>query len=212
MKATPKELELHYAVKKGDDIALSRLYELLGNAVFRTVRYKFYSIARKDEALIEEAVNEAFYGYYKNPHTFDPRQCTLLDFLKNAAKRDLLNILQREKKHANRKDLPEDVELEEKFWNSIIESYDSTDSTMITDEMMNTVQQLLEHYFTGEKDIRLAKIVLSQDVKTEHSSEILEIEQLNIIDQRKQVKTHKDRINKVLERNDIKNKIKRLLQ
>lgn len=212
MKATPKELELHHAVKNGDDIALSRLYDLLSNAIFRSVRYKFYTVASRDEALIEEAVTEAFYGYYKNPFTFDPHQCTLEDFLKNAAKRDLLNILQREKKHANRKDLPEDVELEEKFWNSIIESYDSADSTMITDEIMNSVQQLLEHHFTGERDVLLAKIVLLQDVKTEHSSEILQMDHLDITDQRKEAKKHKDRIKKVLERNDIESKIKRLLQ
>ena len=212
MKATLIELDHHKAVLDKDDLALSKLYDLYGDKIIRTLKRWYRTVAKRDEALIFEAVNEAFYGYFNNPSTFNPQQNTLQRFLEIAADRDLKNLLSKEKKHLLRKDLPEDVELEEKFWNSIAKSDNSADATIITDEMMQAVQQLLAIYFLTDTDILLAKMVLSKDRETELYIKVLQIEQLTIGEQRKEVKKTKDRIKKVLERNDIESRIKNLLR
>src|SRR5580698_11502086 len=106
MKATENELELHNSIKEKDDLALSQLFELKGEEIILSLTRWYPRVAAKDKALITEAVNEAFWGYYKNPYSFDPKLYTLQRFLEIAADRDLKNILIREKKHSNKKDMP----------------------------------------------------------------------------------------------------------
>jgi hypothetical protein len=212
MKATSEELELHLEIRNKNDVSLSKLYDLYGDQVIRILRYKYLSAAKRDELFLYEAVNEAFLGYYNNPDTFNPERYKLFTFLLIAADRDLQNLLTKERKHLNRKDLPEDVELQEKFWNNIIKAHCSADDTIHIDEMMTAIQNLLESLFQNEKDVDLAWMVLAGERQTETYSEMLEIENLSISRQRAEVKKNKDRIKKVLERNVVENRIKSLLR
>ncbi len=212
MKATSRELELHLAIKGASDIALSKLYYMYGIQIERILKYKYQTAAKRDEANILEAVNEAFLGYYRNPDTFNPEKFTLLSFLIVAADRDLQNILMKEKKHLNRKDLPEDVELQEKFWNTTIKPQSSTDDTIQIEEAMIAIQNLLGDLFTNDRDITLAWMILAVERDTELYIELLDINSLTVAEQRVEVKKHKDRIKKVLERNDVENRIKNLLK
>src|SRR5689334_2057725 len=118
-RKTDNGIELHQLILKGDDLALSKLFDLYGGSVARKLKNWYQSTANADAALIYEAVNEAFLGYFRNPYTFDSRISTLERFLEVAAERDLKNILVREKKHLALKKTPIDVELHEKLWNSI---------------------------------------------------------------------------------------------
>ncbi|ASS49914.1 MAG: hypothetical protein A3D31_10065 [Candidatus Fluviicola riflensis] len=212
MKASLIELELHMAVQDKKDIALSKLDKLYGPKIVQILKYKYQTAARRDEMLLLEAVNEALLGYYNNPGTFNPEKYKLFSFLLVAADRDLQNILLKEQKHLNRKDLPEDVELQENFWNTIIKPRGSTDDTIQIEETMTAIQNLLESLFPNERDVILAYMVLASERETEPFSEVLEIEGLTKSEQRDEVKKHKDRIKKVLERNDAKNGIKSLIQ
>lgn len=212
MKATANELELHSAILEQKDIALSKLYNSYGPKLVRILKYKYANAFRRDETLIYEAVNEAFQGYYRNPLTFCPERNSLFNFLLVAADRDLINIFQREKKHSNRKNVPEDVELEEHFWNTIIKPSDSTDDTIQIKETLTAVQNLLERFFPNDKDVTLAWMVLASERDTETYSEVLKLEKLTMHEQRHEVKKHKDRIKKVLERNDVGKRIKSFIQ
>jgi hypothetical protein len=212
MKANDKELELHSLIQISDDIALAKLYDLYGESIVKSLKRWFQKVASIDEALIFEAVNEAFFGYYRNPGTFDPNQNSLHRFLEIAADRDLKNILQREKKHSNKQSLPEDVELEDKFWNNIRKDRQSTDEELIWNQSLELVDKELANYFTNEVDISLAKMVLSEKRETEAFSKVLQIQNLSIAEQRKEVKRNKDRVKKVLERNQVPLKLKSLLQ
>lgn len=212
MKTTAYELELHTAVLEKNDIALSKLYNSYGQKLVRILKYRYASAFYRDETLIYEAVNEAFQGYYRNPMTFCPERNSLFNFLLVAADRDLINIFQREKKHSNRKNVPEDVELEENFWNTHIKPHDSTDDTIQIQETLTAVQNLLESFFSNDKDVKLAWMVLASERDTESYSEVLKIEKLSIHEQRNEVKKHKDRIKKVLERNDVGATIKSFIQ
>lgn len=212
MKASDLELSMHSLIQDKDDLALAKLYDLYGESVVLSLKKWFPNIARKDESLILEAVNEAFLGYYNNGQTFNPHKSTLLRFLEIAADRDLKNILQREKKHFQKQNIPEDVELEEHFWNSVQRNNQSTDETMIHRESLESVDRELANYFECEKDILLAKMILSGERETDPFADVLNIRTLLIDEQRKEVKRNKDRIKKVLERNQIEEKLKRLLQ
>lgn len=215
MKASPKEMEIHLAIKSRSDIALSKLNYWYGPQITRILKFKYQKAAKRDEANILEAVNEAFFGYYRNPDTFSPVKSTLLSFLIVAAERDLQNILgNKTSRETNRKkDLPEDVELQEKFWNSIITADSSADNTIQNIEIMETIQHLLEGLFPkNEKDVVLAWMVLSSERETQAYSEVLEIECLTILEQRAEVKKQKDRIKKVLERHHVEDTIKILIQ
>ena len=211
-KATPEEKQLLSEILGGDDLALSKLYTLHGETIITSLKSWYPKVAQKDEALVLEAVNEAFWGFFNNPATFDPERNSLKRFLEVAADRDLINILNREKKHSLKKDLPEDVELQEKLWNSTVGNGNSADSEMIHDELMETAENELARYFKTEQDISLVKLILQKERETGVYVEVLGIQNLSIDEQREEVKRHKDRIKKVLQRNQVEQKINKLIQ
>ena len=129
-----------------------------------------------------------------------------------ASERDLKNIINREKKYNNKENLPQDVELEEKFWNSIKRDRQLPDTKLVMVQSMHLVEKELSNYFTSQTDILLAKMVLSEERETDSYADVLQISSLPIEDRRKEVKKNKDRIKKVLDRNQVHSKLKRLLQ
>jgi|ERR1051326_8555567 hypothetical protein len=211
-KKVDKSGELHQLILKGDGLALSKLYDLYGAEVIRKLKGWYRKLAKTDTALFVEAVNEAFLGYYRNPFTFDPNKNTLLRFLEIAAERDLKNILVREKKHLETQKVPDNVELEEKFWNSISKNAKMPDGQLIFNESMALINKELANHFDNDLDLKLAKLVIAGERETDVFSGVLEIEELEIAEQRSEVKKNKDRIKKVLERNGVEEKLKKLLQ
>lgn len=208
-KATDPERELHSLIIEGDDLALSKLYELHGDSVIRSLKLWYKSI--KDEALIFQAVNEAFLGYYKNPKTYNPELNTLQRFLEIAADRDLKNILQKEKKLKNNENIVEGVELVPKSRNSIIKDENETDDQLILDQSMSEVNKELSKYFKTDSDVSMAKLILSSERSTKVFAKTLKIEHLSFEEQKVLVKKNKDRIKKVLERNQVEARVKALL-
>lgn len=211
MKATDKELEQHALIMARNDLALAKLFDELGVHIVVTLKKWYEKVSSMDEALILEAVNEAFWGYYKNPETYNPNQNSLLRFLEIAAERDLKNILEREKKHFNKKNVPENVELAESFWNRIKRNNQSTDGDLIQQEALKEIDAELSKHFKTEQDIAIAKCILTGERKTEIFSKLLDMEMLDLVEQKKQVKKHKDRIKAILDRHDVEEKIKKIL-
>lgn len=208
--ATIKEIQLHNSIKEKDDIALSKLYDMYGDYLVKTIKAR-YPKSYQDESFAFEAVNEALFGYFNSPDTFDPQLNTLKRFLEIAAERDILNLLQKEKKHSKKINLPDDVELHENFWNSIVKEENLPDSDLISSQSLKKVEQELEKHFNKE-DLLLAKMVLIGERSTEVFSKVLKIEGLTIEEQKNEVKKVKDRIKKVIERNQIETKLKNILK
>jgi len=211
-KEIHKGLELHQLILIGDDIALSKLYDLYGEEIAKKLKTWYSLAARIDVSLIYTAVNEAFWGYFRNPLTFNPEKSNLLRFLEIAAERDLQNILAKEEKYLIAKKAPADVELEEIFWNSLIQDHTSADGELIINEMMAQVNGILGNYFRTDQDIKLAKLVISQERETKYFALILQIEDWSNEEQKMEVKRHKDRIKKTLERHLVIEQLKRLIQ
>ncbi|MFL5788099.1 MAG: hypothetical protein ACJ748_08600 [Flavisolibacter sp.] len=211
MKASEKELEQHSLIIAKNDLALSKLFDDLGEQIVSALKNWYVKVANMDEGLILEAVNEAFWGYYKNPETFNPNLNTLHRFLEIVAERDLKNILEREKKHLNKKNVPENVELADSFWNRIKRDNQSTDGNLLQQEALKEIDTELSKHFKTERDRAIAKYILSGERKTEVFSKLLNMETLDLVEQKKQVKKHKDRIKAILDRHGIEEKIKQIL-
>src|SRR5690606_30949671 len=113
---------------------------------------------------------------------------TLKRFLEVAAERDLINILAREKKHTKKKELPEDVELQEKLWNSKVDNTETTDTGIIREEVLDTIDKELANYFKTPLDISLAKLVLQKERETDVFAKVLGIKALPLEEQRAEVK------------------------
>lgn len=205
-------IALHQLIMAGDDLALAKLYDQYGESIIFSLRSWYPKVAQKDLAHILEAVNEAFWGYFKNPGTFEPHKGTLKRFLEVAAERDLINLLQKENRHNGKIALPEDVELEEKLWNSITEDTQPADEGLIRQEIMELIDNELNNYFPTASDTLVAKMILQGVRETVAFAEVLQIGELGPEEQRKEVKKIKDRIIKVIERNQIVSKLKNLLK
>ena len=210
-KANNEERQFHNSILDGDDLALSKLFGSYGNSVIKKIKSRYPNVTKKDEALILEAVNEAFFGFFKNPATYDPDKTGLHRFLEVAAERDLINLLSKDKKIPKRKNLPEDVELQERFWNSIKKEDDSTDWQIIQQESMEAIETELTKYFQDDLDIELAKLIMVGERKTSVFVKILRIDSLTEGEQEREVKRHKDRIKKVIDRNQVDLKLKKII-
>src|SRR5438093_433918 len=58
---------------------------------------QFLEVAMRDEHVILTAAHDALMDYTSNPHKYDPQRASLRYYLFNAAQRDLLNALRRDK-------------------------------------------------------------------------------------------------------------------
>jgi hypothetical protein len=212
MKASLVELSLHSLILEGDSLALSKLYDKYGDRVTALLSARYPKIATKDEALIFAAVNEAFFGYHRNPTTFDPEKNTLQRFLEVAAERDLINILSKEAKQGKKENLPDDVELEVNFWNSIKKDQHGPENEMIAKETFELVAKEIANHFTSVTDRAMAVMIISGERETSAYVDVLQIQELTPQEQKNKVKKVKDRIKKVLDRKDVEDKIKDLLK
>jgi hypothetical protein len=77
---TYSDLELHQLVLEGNDLALARLYDTYGGTIVDKLIGLYNKTARTDISLIYEAVSEAFWGYFRNPSTFDPQKKLITTF------------------------------------------------------------------------------------------------------------------------------------
>ena len=211
-KATPFEIELNTLVKNDSPLALSKIFDAYGGHITSKLKKLYSKYAKIDETLVLQSVNDALWGYYRNPHTFDPDKNTLLRFLEIAAERDLINLLKKERKFLDFKnDLPSDVELEEKMWNRATRNGDSPESDFINKEVLYKIDEQFKNHFKNDRDIELAKLILGKVRETRRFSTVLEISELDIDEQQKLVKQHKDRIKKILDRHNIEVTLKNLM-
>lgn len=205
-------LTLHHLVQSGDTLALAKLYDEYGENIINVLRIDFKDLAKQDDSYLFEAVNQAFMGYYSNPHTFDPNQKTLKNFLILAAKRDLQNIIEKNKKYSGKLKPLTDVEVEKNIWNRIEENTHLPDAEIIQSESISLVNKELSNYFKNECDLEIAKMILRGERETETYAAVLQIETLEKGKQQEEVKRHKDRIKKTLDRNQVELKLKKLLR
>lgn len=196
-QATPDEIEVHNLIIHGDEIAFSKLFSLYSENIFISLKKLYPGVATKDDAIIMEAVSDGFFGYYKKPSTFNPKISSLNKFLHLACERDLINILDKEKRKIKKMQF---VEVENDFWNRRITEKENPESILMKKETEQTENHELNSVLTNDIDVELAILIKNGERNTEMFSKVLKIEDLPFIEQQKIVKQNKDRIKVTLKR------------
>jgi hypothetical protein len=196
-QATPDEIELHELTLNGEETAFSKLFSLYSENIFISLKKLYPVVARKDDAIIMEAVSDGFFGYYKNPSTFNPQVSTLNKFLHLACERDLINILDKEERKIKKMRF---VEVADDFWNRKITEEENPETILLNKEYERNESHELKLLLKNDLDVELAKLIQNGERKTEIFSQVLKIETLSFVEQQKIVKQNKDRIKVALKR------------
>jgi hypothetical protein len=185
--------EIHERLLAADVTAPAELAKVLLGPLLQKLTKKFPQL--RDLDILYDAVTDALMSYIKRPVQFDPTKRTLMGFLLMAAEGDLLNALAKEKRR-RQKEIPlEDVELGGAAGNSAVE-----EGNPETGPGRERLRQELPRIFGDPKDLVMVELIIAGERGTGAFVEVLKLQHLPVEQQRREVKRHKDRIKKRLER------------
>jgi hypothetical protein len=153
----------------------------------------------RDEQLIEEAAITAVFNFVQHPAAYDPARLGVLSYLRMAARGDLKNALNRERRHAERRAPLEAVELTPPAGNGEQE----------TGELPEGVSQrlLLKRLWQAlpdPRDRQAVGMMIDGVRSTAEYARLYGLDGLPPAEQRRAVKRIKDRLDKVMKRLGIK--------
>lgn len=190
-------LSIHDRLCRGDPIASSEMAE----AVFHelTQRLERFSQATPEEAA--DAVSRTLMDYFKNPSAYDRTKSKLRTYLNNAGVRDFINERQKARRLARREKSVEDVEDYEGGRNKLVATGGHPDTNR-PDWLLevNEAWTIAEQEFPDPCDREMVQLMLSGERSYEEYARTLGIEGLPLVQMRREVKRHKDRIQKRLQR------------
>jgi RNA polymerase sigma-70 factor (ECF subfamily) len=191
-KASPEEIELHNLLLSKDETAFAKLCDKYLEPTIKALRQYYFRIHRIDDSLIPEIVIDSFYAYAENPKKYDPEKRSLAQFLKMDAAGDLINAWARRTRSMSKlTPIKDDLEADPL----------TPDGRLINAETAAILQAELQRLFEDERDMEIADLILSKKRDTTAYAKILKIAHLPFEEQQQEVKRHKDRIKKVLDRN-----------
>jgi len=174
------------------ELAEAVLEEPVKQLLIRRLRRYFPNL--KEPELLYDSIIDALMNYIKRPSQFDPTKRSFPGFLVMAARMDLLNAL-KQKRHLKKEISIEDVEILSRAGNYWVEE-ESLPERLDSQRTWGEVGKL----FSELRDLEILKLIMAGEKKTEVFAKVLEIENRSPEEQRKEVKRHKDRIQKRLER------------
>jgi hypothetical protein len=198
--ATEFDLNVHRRILAGDAAAFGLLCETYLAQVHQRLQRRFRDI--QDEAIIHDAVVDAFFKYQEHPERYQPERMALLDYLVMSADGDLRNERARAWRRAARQQPLDPVAHLDLGGNSVQE----TEARIVErlsaeqDAKRYDLHRLVQETFPDPRDRRMLSQILDDVRETEPYARILEIEHLEKKAQEKIVKQHKDRLKKRLER------------
>ncbi|HAY22661.1 MAG TPA: hypothetical protein DCY27_10955 [Desulfobacterales bacterium] len=185
--------EIHKRLLAEDVTAPAELAEFLLESLLQRLTQKYPKLSDPD--LLHDAVTDALMSYIKHPAQFDPTRRTLIGFLCMAAEGDLRNALSKEKRRRQKEFSLEAVELGAAAGNSEVEAKNS--ETKLEREKL---RQALPRIFEDPTDLAMVELIISGERTTAAFVEVLQLRHLTLEQQRREVKRHKDRLKKRLER------------
>ena len=139
--------------------------------------------------------------YLADPTRYDPSKSKLMTYLRNAADRDMINLLAKRDRRVSRIEPTDPVELSQYDGNKEIEG----DSDPVLEELRGDaareeLESFIEKNFDDDVDQELARLVLDDVRKTLDYASVLNLDGMDELSQRAEVKRHKDRIKAKLKR------------
>jgi len=202
------EKEIHQRLLAADPTAPEELARKYLPVIERHVAARAHNHGIHDQALIYDATVDAVFGYIRHPEKFDPSKSGLLGYLKRAAERDLINVVQQDRRRRRGEELLEDVEV------SILARNKSSDIERVTrnseDETISRIQEErdMAEILLGQtdQDGTLLRLIANGERSTSKFAAVLGIANLSGSEQRRIVKQHKDRLKVRLKRGGSKSR------
>ncbi len=180
----------HAQLLAGDDLASAELAAALRPELVAHLRRRYPR--RADQEWIEDAADDALIAYLLEPEKFDPARASLPAYLKMAAEGDLKNALARQRRRE--KKIAAGVELDQ-LGGKPSQADDPT-WRLIAEELRGELQSLLP----DPRDQALLTLLAEGERSTAVFAEALGLADLPREEQRTEVKRHKDRLKKKLQR------------
>jgi RNA polymerase sigma-70 factor (ECF subfamily) len=185
--------EIHERLLAGDVTAPAELVEGLLESLLHRLTKKYPQL--NDPGLLYDAVTDALMSYIKRPEQFNPTKRSLTGFLLMAAEGDLRNALAKDKRRQGKEISMENVELEVAAGNYRIE-----EGRIEAETEKEKLRQILPRLFEDPKDLAMVELMIAGERATEAFVKVLKLQHLPLDQQRREVKRHKDRLKKRLER------------
>lgn len=193
MKPTSWWRNIHRKLVEGSVTASAELVEEALIPLEEHLRFTFPSC--RDDEIVSDAATDAIINYVTRPATFDGKSRTLLGFLKMAAEGDFKNLARKKNRPLAHEILTDPVELR------LVPGNEDEEGLALDAVSAN---ERLDSLFPGEIDRKLARLVIDGERSTQAYATLLGLTEKPVKEQRTEVKRHKDRIKKVLERHGKK--------
>jgi RNA polymerase sigma-70 factor (ECF subfamily) len=185
--------KIHERLLAGEVTAPAELVEGLLELLLHRLTKRYPKL--HDPDLLYDSVTDALLSYIKQPTQFNPGKRSLLGFLHMAAEGDLRNALAKDKRRRQKEISLEEVELGGPNGNYELEG-ENSESQLRREKL----RQELPRLFGDPKDLAMVELIIAGERATETFVEVLELQHLPPDQQRREVKRHKDRLKKRLER------------
>ncbi|MBF6613647.1 MAG: hypothetical protein IVW55_11015 [Chloroflexi bacterium] len=187
------DLALHLRLIAGDKTAPDECVVRWLPELIQRLTYRNPSVAARDEQLIAAAAIDALFDYTLDPQKYDPERSSLGYYLFNAAQKDLLNALAREKTQSRQANSIHLVEFS-------LPDRNNMENDTIKKVDAEALMDLVMEEITDPLDRRMLALMLQGERATSAYAAALGIQDRPEHYQKVVVKRHKDRISKRLER------------
>ena len=189
--------EIHARLLARDATAPADLFEFYLTSTTTSLSRAFPNV---DEHLVQDGVADALFNLAEHPERFDPSRSALATYLAMSARGDLLNLLEREKRHRAHQITLDDVELVPGNRNRVVTGQDTVSAEVTEKDDLVGLRSALDAACRTEQEQQVLHLVLEGERSTEAFSEILGIAGLPVAEQRRDVKRVKERLLKRLRR------------
>lgn len=184
---------LHQLLLDGSRTATAEIAELFLQPLIKRLRVEFRQL--KDPDLIDMSVTDALVNYFEHPEKFEPARSSLFTYLRTRARTYLLNRLG----HGASKKVVELGEAET-VYQMTNEGESDTESLLVSNTYQAEIMQQVQKHITGPTDLRIVTLMIQGISETTEYAKVLGITDRPFAEQKRTVKRHKDRINKIIER------------
>jgi RNA polymerase sigma-70 factor (ECF subfamily) len=192
--------KIHQRIVDGDPTAPPDLAEQLLGPIKKILAKKWPNLPDPD--LLDNAIIDAVLNYIKNPEQYKPDKRGIKGYLVMSAEGDLKNALKSYEQRKSKEISVSDVELldsERKFELEDISDQAQQDSAARNIEF-EEIMDSLSNIFPDPRDLEAAILILEGERSTSVFAEVLGINKSSSDQIAQEVKRHKDRLKKRLER------------